>query len=350
MQGFYTGLVMAVFMGSFAFGAEEASRFEANGAAVLGGDFIFKPTSREGEVSFLVRKLEAGLLANVDKQGQFELKFTSADERTPKAETKKFLVLLEKAQLGLFSSVGTFSMGLVGHPWSDRQSKYIDFEFWGDSSKPMSARFKYIGDSDLGLTWKREFDNGGQVQLAALNGEENRKDEEGARKDLMLVWDQPIANGGIGLGVSYGGYDGYSPASEKVRILARGHAPWGRTRFGFEALWAQDSADAATTLSLAEGVQLSSDLPGQRTTAVGESLWWLYELSDREKIFFRLDDLNPSREIPEKGLRVYQAAYSFQYSDSVILALFYDQLEKQAKHSTSSPKSEKAGVTAKVSF
>lgn len=329
---------------------DDLSKFELNGGAILGGDFFFKPTSREGEFGFLVRKLEAGLLADVDDQGQFELKMTGADERSPTLTTKKFLLLLEKAQLNLFSNYGTFSMGLVGHPWLEAQGEYIDFELWGDSSKPMAARFKYVGDSDLGLTWKWEFDNGGQIQLASVNGEENRTDEKGSRKDLMLIWDHPMTNGGFGLGLVYGGYDGYSPSTDKTRILGRGFSQLGRSRFGFEALWAKDSADAATDLELAEGVKLSSDLPGQKTTAVGGSLWWLYQLSEREQMFLRYDDLNPSREIPEKGLRSFQAAYTFQYSESVILALFYDQLEKQAKHSTTSPMSEKIGLTAKVSF
>ncbi|MBK7960286.1 MAG: hypothetical protein IPK04_03115 [Bdellovibrionales bacterium] len=191
--------------GFFAMAADETSKVKLNGAAILGGDLFLKPTSREGEVGFLVRKLEAGLLADVDDQGRFELKMTGADERSPTLTTKKFLVLLEKAQLNLFSKYGTFSMGLVGHPWLELQGKVLDFELWGDASKPMAARFKYVGDSDLGLTWKWEFDNGGQIQFASLNGEENRTDEKGSKKDLMLIWDHPMKDGGIGLGVVYGG-------------------------------------------------------------------------------------------------------------------------------------------------
>lgn len=328
----------------------DMTMFEMNGEALLGADLHSKPSAREGQLEFLVRKLEAELNMDLDERAQFDLKLRGAEERDQTAKTHKFALLLEQAEVSFFTKYGTFSTGLVTHPWQEAQKDFLEFELWGDSSQSMATRYKYVGKSDLGLVWRWDFNNGGQTQIGLLNGEENRSEEKGTKKDITFVWDQPLGPALLGLGITYGVYDLYSPVNDKNRVQLRGKVPWGRSQFGFELLRAEDSADAATEYGLAEGVELNTELPGLKATATGGSFWWLYQLSDQEKVLLRANDLNPAQEVAEKSIRSLQLAGALQYSEAVLFCAFYEVTERQSKHSTVSPSDERVGISTQIIF
>lgn len=332
-------------------GDVETSLVRLFGEANMGADLLVKPTSKEGDLNFQLRQMKVGVAAELDEEAQVQLVLSADEDRNAtQGSSRKLIVQLDSAELNLYTHFGTWTLGLTSHPWLISQGEYLDFELWGPSSRPMIRRYKYVAESDQGVRWTFENESGGKLEAALFNGEENRSEELGPKKDLVFVWDQAVGQSYLGIGGSFGRYDLYSPVNEKNRVMLRGRTLWGRAEFGFEALWAQDSADAVTHLGLAEGVDLSATLPGRKTTAEGASVWGLYHLSERENLFFRVDSLNPSRETPEKGVQAGQIAYSRQYSESITLALFYEQVQKDALHSNTSLTQEKLGGSAKVQF
>lgn len=329
-----------------------ASRVQIEGSALLGLDLYSRPSAREGESAFVFRDLSLLVSAPVDDNAEFTFKLKGPGPETGErsATTKRFLILIERAQVNFYSGFDTYFLGIVAHPWEDRQSEYFNTFLWGPSSYLAAQRFKYVSLSDQGLVWRRDFSEGGQIQLAVLNGEENRSEEIGPKKEAVIVWDQPFSAGWLGVGIVYGGYEQFGPDNQKIRALLRWQSRWGKSTLGFEALWARDPADAVTLLGLAEGVELNVELPGQKTTAQGGTLWWLYQLQEIRELFLKLDYLNPSQEVSGKSLWGLQLALVNQWSESVNWVVYFENLEKQPQHSHSSLQNQRLGLSVQLVF
>lgn len=344
-KNFYLFLISSLLFLTIA----EATQIQHQGTAFVNLDLFGKPSSREGNTAFSVPWLYSDWNFQIDPKTQFHWRLSGVEERS--SQTHHFIVQLDRSYIEYQNNDSEyFKMGLVESPWLLWMDQSFDTDLFPSSSWTMTRKMKYVADSDLGLVWSKNFNFGAQLQLAVMNGEENRNEEKGAKKDFEIVYDQQFETNTFGFGIIAGTYEEYSPYSDKLRILIRDSFKWGCSVFGFEGVWARDPADAVSDLKFAEGVELSADLPGQKTTAVGGSVWVMYQLNDLESLLLKYDELNPSTEVAGKKLQGGQLAWSKKWTDSLNSSVFYDRLTKGPEHSKTGRDAEKIGLALRIRF
>jgi|GEM_PF-2995831 hypothetical protein len=313
----------------------------------LGGevDFYFEasqsPSSKTGQTAFEFSRLELLPTLKMDEQISFCFRFDLAEERSatqPGYQTKTENAYLEWKPLQNPSL--THQLGLIRPQWRISEGSIADFDNFGDSSKNLSRRYKFLSDGDLGYQglWQRKENQ--LVAFGVLNGEENKTEEMGPSKEVFAgtFYGDPASLWSAWL--SYGRVDQVEdPVSERVRGLLRHQKQWGRFRLGLEFLWAQDGNADFEARARGEGMTFTELTEPRAISTQASRIEIYYVLNPLQQILLRYDDLQT--EISGKNLTSTMLAWVKSEPQLFDWGFFYENTLYGQAHSAQSRQIER---------
>lgn len=316
----------------------QAAQFDWGGEFNLFTKVTSKPTSKRGQVSFILPSTLLNVDAQADEKNSVFLELQLSANRDNL--NRKFQTELTKLFYQWVSEENDFFIryGLFRNFISENETEFYDFDFF-DELKTVSRRFNYLPNSDLGLEVHYLFSSYLSVGMGVANGEENRKEEDGTQKDAYVVMD--YADEDFNFGVMYlkGAYDEYEkPFNEKERSILKISWNFGLIKIGAEGLVAKDAATGISDYKRADGWD-STQFPEQVIQGQGYSVWLRLGVNEEDALVLKGDYFDPNKEQKDDEINSHQVLLDLKRKQRHLF-FGYTFTSYGEKHSNYSPEKE----------
>ncbi|MCK6599951.1 MAG: hypothetical protein L6Q37_16420, partial [Bdellovibrionaceae bacterium] len=219
------------------------------------------------------------------------------------------------------------------------ESEHFNFEFFNELNSA-SRRFGYLATADLGVEWQYFLSSYLSTGVGVVNGEENRKEEDGNQKDAYFLLDFNDDFFRVAFLYLRGGYDEYEkPFNLKERLILKAGYSFDFFKLGMEVFSSQDPAIGISDYKRAEGWD-STQFPETIVNARGGSLWTIISFSDRHSLMLKADYLDPYTEQKQDEINSQQVVFSYGSHSLNRFLVGYSKTSYQENHSKYSPEVE----------
>lgn len=321
-------------MGSFL----QAAELSVGGEVNFFTKMTSKPTSKRGQVSFLLPSSLLNVDAEIDKQNSLFLEIQLSANRDNL--NRKFQTELSKLFYQWISEEEEwfFRYGLFRNFINENESGLFDYDFF-DELKTVARRFNYLPNSDLGLEIQYLFSPYFSFGVGVTNGEENKKEEDGAQKDSYAFLDYSDDTFNMALMYQKGAYDEYEkPFNIKERALFKVSWNFGLIKLGVEALSSKDAATGLSDYKRADGWD-STQFPEQVIEGQGYSAWLKLGIDEEDALVIKGDFFDPNKDQKEDEINSHQVMLDLKRRKRSMF-VGYSFTTYGEKHSNYSPEKE----------
>lgn len=322
----------------------------------LGGEADFfvelahMPSSVQGQSRFDFALLQVSPEVKVDEDIALAFRFVLTEERS--SSEKNYLNQLQNGFIRyhdhLYRAL-THELGLFRSAWITESRQSGELDFFGDSGRSLTRRYGFVAEGELGYQARYQQNDQWLWVLNFSNGEENKSEEKGPNKEVFLGSFYKTANMTWQLGVSAGRVDRIdSEINEKNRVYLRFEKSLGRFDVGLEGLYAQDPSLDLENNNRLEGITFVELADPKEIKTYGGRLDISYALSEKQKLFLRVDQVTPKSE--KKRIQSLEAAWTKQESERMKWGLFYERTDLGAQHSPQSKVRELGRLGLEVKF
>lgn len=316
----------------------DASEFNWGGEFNIFTKATSKPTSKRGQVSFLLPSTLLNVDAQVDDKNSVFLEFQLSANRDNL--NRKFQTELTKLFYQWISDDEDFFLryGLLRNYISENETELYDLDFF-DELKTVSRRFNYLPNSDLGMEVHYLLSNYLSFGLGVADGEENRKDEDGTQKDTYVMLDYSDADFNFGVMYLKGAYDEYEkPFNDKERTIVKISWNFGLIKIGAEGIATKDAATGISDYKRADGWD-STQFPEQIISGQGYSAWLKLGIDDEDALILKGDYLDPNKNQKDDEINSHQVVLDLKRKKRHFV-MGYTFTAYGEKHSNYSPEKE----------
>jgi hypothetical protein len=322
------------------------------GEAQIDAQMSMSPSSTRGHNAFSLSRIEAGARQPIWETADFVTIFRAAPDRD--SVNGNYNLQAEEVRLSVRSLLGDgdeLRYGLLVHPWV----LLID-SYWGNRkissfSSPLVSLYKYIPESDFGVSYSSLLGSFGRATLMLSNGEGAQSNEEALHKDGFLQLEFSMGQGLLAFGYVFGGYDGVdTELAKKERALALLAYRGERLTLAVEGFTGTDPVDKIN-LKVAGGVDLTA-LGGTQVKSSGASSFLRLQLTEtkRWEALAYGTWINPASET--EGAWVKSQLYGFAYRphENLNISLLSEQSQYGDHHALGSRDRESYLIATQVYF
>lgn len=333
-----TNIIVLFFTFGLATSSALASQVSLGGELNLFTKVSSKPTSKRGQIAFMMPSTLLNVGAEIDTQNSLFLELQLSANRDNL--NRKFQTELSKVFYQWVSEDNDVFLryGLFRNYISENNSEIYDYDFF-DELKPVSRRYNYLSNSDAGFELHYVFSDYMSLGVGIANGEENKKEEDGNQKDSYIVFDYNDSTFSFAFMYQKGAYDEYEkPFNTKDRAIAKIGWNFGLIAFGFEGFRAQDAATGISDYKRADGWD-STQFPEQVITGEGYTGWLKLGITDEDALFLKGDFFDPNKDQKDDEISSHQVLLDVRRGLRSTL-LGYSFSSYGEKHSKYSPEKE----------
>lgn len=316
----------------------------------LGGELDFyleynqSPSSKAGQSAFEFSRFE--LLPVIDlnhEQDQLtiEMRWDLAEERDTSNGYQSKMENAFIQWLPARTEMWTHQIGLIRPYWRTQEGQIAEFDNFGDSSKNLSRRYRFLSDGDLGYQGAYQWNKKHKISFSFINGEENKSSEVGVSKEVQFGYFYNFEDVLWSGWLSFGQVDQVEDSvSEKSRLFLRHQNRWGRVGLGLEILLAADSNTDLENNQRAEGMTFTDLTQPENIKTDAYRVEFYYTLNPLQQALIRFDTLRVN--INDKGLTSYTAAWLKSEPGLFDWGLYYESTLYGRNHSARSRQVELA--------
>lgn len=286
------------------------------------------PTGERGTSTFEIPTLFLELDAPLKEDNLLVVKLEGSEEKDSSVE--RFDIKAREAYVdvvSLFQGTHGVRFGLIPQTWQEAQYETWSYRFLGKTAWALTEKWKYLNESDLGISFMSELPrNLGEWAVTLSNGEGAQEKEVGPHKEgSLFVRFTPGESGVFALSYVRGNYEKYGAEvglKERVQALLsyEREQDW---LVGLELFWSKDPADALRDHEMAEEVDVTA-FTGQVLEGNGGSLFTVIHTGPKAELMLRYDYLNAAVGKDGKDLQTTLAALAYRVTEDLRMAFAID--------------------------